>query len=96
MISPAWFHRETDIEDVDYEEIVIYDDYEDDNSDSDSESVFEVFSNENLDLSYGTPAKFGRNNEMYNLDLLLNVFARCCQNINYPFVGTTLVINCSC
>ena len=107
MILPAWFHRETDIKDADYEEIVICDDHEDDISDSDSESVFEVFSlnpNENLDLSYGTPTNFSQNNEIYNLDQLLSVFARCCQkqgcanvpDIDYPFVGTTLVINCSC
>lgn len=76
--------------------------------------------NENVGLAYGPHPKFSRGDEMYalekefkmatekrlicSLDLLLDVFARCCQtpgcanvpNITYHFVGTTLIVNCSC
>jgi solute carrier family 8 (sodium/calcium exchanger) len=74
----------------------------------------------NISLGYGPHPKFSRGDEVYalerelkmvtekkficSLDLMLEVFARCCQtpgcadvpHITYHFVGTTLIVNCSC
>ena len=76
--------------------------------------------NENVDLAYGPHPKFSRGDEVYalqrefgmvtgkkvicSLDLLLEVFARCCftpgcanaPEINYHLVGTTLIVNSVC
>ena len=75
---------------------------------------------ENISLEYGPHPKYSTGDNMYALerefrmvtekkficalDLLLEVFSRCCQtpgcanvpHMTYHFVGTTLIVKCSC